>query len=54
MTWITDNWSAVLGVLGFLLAAAHIVVKLTPSTKDDEIEAKITAALKGLGVKVPE
>lgn len=54
MTWVTNNWASILGVLGFLMAAAHTIVKLTPSTKDDEIEAKIAEVLKSLGVKIPE
>lgn len=54
MNFITQHWSEILGVLGFILGAGHIIVKLTPSTKDDEIEAKIEEYLAKLGVKVPQ
>jgi hypothetical protein len=54
IAFVTAHWAEILGVLGFVLAAAHIIVKLTPSTKDDEILAKVESALTTLGVKIPE
>lgn len=53
MSFLTAHWTEILGVLGFVMAAAHTIVKLTPSTKDDEIEQKVADALRGLGVKIP-
>lgn len=51
MTWLTDNWATiVLAILGLETAATYIV-KLTPSTKDDEFVQKVTDVLTSLGVK---
>jgi len=41
MTWITENWDTLVLLVGQLLATAVIVVKLTPSTTDDEWLEKI-------------
>jgi len=54
MSFVTTHWAEILGVLGFVVAAVHGVVALTPTKKDDEILAKVESALASLGVKVPE
>jgi trans-aconitate methyltransferase len=41
MTWITEHWDTLILLVGQLLATAVIVVKLTPSTTDDEWLAKV-------------
>lgn len=49
--FITEHWE---GILLTILAAetlAQNIVKLTPSTKDDEIVQKVIDTLNGLGVK---
>lgn len=48
VNWIKDNWGDVLKVLGALYAALLIIVKLTPTPKDDELLAKV----QGLILKV--
>jgi hypothetical protein len=42
MQWFVDNLGVLLLLVGQLLATAAIIVKLTPSTTDDEWLAKIT------------
>lgn len=54
MTWIVAHLTDIAAFLGLGLAAGHIFVKLTPTTKDDEVLAAVEKALVGLGVKVPE
>jgi len=39
--WIQANWEAVFAAIGLVVTAASAIVKLTPSTKDDEILVKI-------------
>ena len=40
LEWFTSHWDTLLLLAGQLLATAAIVVKLTPSTTDDEWLAK--------------
>jgi len=54
MSFLTAHWTEILGVAGFVFAAIHGVVALTPTKKDDEILAKVESALTSLGVKIPE
>ena len=39
--WATTNWDLVLSAVGALIALAAIIVKFTPSTKDDEVVDKV-------------
>lgn len=41
LNWITENWDNILAVYGGLVALSTAIVKITPSTKDDDILAKI-------------
>lgn len=41
MTWIVENWDAVLAVLAGVHALAVAVVNLTPTPKDNEILEKV-------------
>jgi hypothetical protein len=43
--WITSHWDEVLAVYGGLVAVCTIIVKWTPSTKDDELLGKIVNVL---------
>ncbi len=43
--WINANWSNILAVYGAAVAFATIIVKITPSQKDDAILAKIVKFL---------
>ncbi len=44
--WLAVNWSNILLAITSLVTAASIIVKITPSQKDDAILAKIIAVLK--------
>jgi hypothetical protein len=46
MQWIIDHWELLVAVGVNLLALAAVVVKLTPSTTDDEWIAKIEEVFK--------
>lgn len=43
--WITNHWDEVLALYGGLVAVCTIIVKWTPSTKDDEFLGKIVKIL---------
>lgn len=45
MTWILANWDNVLAVYGGVVALCTTIVKITPSTKDDTILAKVVKVL---------
>lgn len=45
LNWITEHWSDVLAVYGGLVALSTAIVKITPSTKDDEWVSKIIKVL---------
>ena len=48
MNWITENWIDVCAAYFALQQLAKIIVKLTPSSKDDEILAKITGFIESI------
>lgn len=39
--WISAHWADALAVYGGVVALATVVVKLTPTTKDDDILGKV-------------
>lgn len=41
LNWIMEHWDDILAIYGGVVAICTIIVKLTPSTKDDEILGKI-------------
>ena len=51
-TWITENWSQIVAAVGGVVLAARIIVKLTPTPRDDSFLEKIVNFLKGLGLKI--
>ena len=54
INWISNNWQNIVAVLGAIVIAARLIVKLTPTPKDDAFLAKIIAALKQLGLVIPD
>lgn len=48
--FITANWEGIVAVVAAVVAAVNSVVILTPTTKDDEIVAKVVQILTGLGI----
>lgn len=45
MAWITEHWNDVLAWIGGIVSSASIIVKLTPTTKDDGIVSFIIKIL---------
>ena len=41
ISWIAEHWSDILAIYGGIVAISTIIVKWTPSTKDNEILDKI-------------
>lgn len=40
MNWLAEHWNDILAWIGGIVSAASIIVKLTPTTKDDGIVDK--------------
>jgi predicted metal-dependent phosphoesterase TrpH len=41
MEWLQANWVNVFAAIGGIVTAATLIVKLTPTTKDDEVVGKV-------------
>ena len=54
MDWIVQHWKDVLAVIGAIVTAASLIVKLTPTQKDDNILAKIIKVLAAIGIFNPD
>ena len=54
MEWITAHWKDVLAVIGGVVSVCSLIVKLTPTQKDDTILAKIIKILAVLGIFNPD
>lgn len=54
MEWIQAHWKDVLAIIGGVVSVCSIIVKLTPTTKDDTILAKIIKLLAIFGIFNPD
>ncbi len=45
IAWLGANWGNVATVIAYIIAIASIIVKLTPSQKDDAVLGKIITFL---------
>lgn len=54
MEWITTHWQDILAWIGGIVTAASIIVKLTPTQKDDNILAKVIKILAALSLFNPD
>ena len=50
MEWIIANWESILLIISGAISVASIIVKLTPTPKDDAILSKVIAFLKILSL----
>lgn len=50
MDWLTAHWDDVLGILTGVVTVASLVVKLTPTPKDDKAVAKVWKLLDTLAL----
>lgn len=54
MDWIMTHWKEILAWIGGIVSAASIIVKLTPTQKDDTILAKVIKVLAALSLFNPD
>lgn len=54
MEWIVNHWKDVLAVIGGVVTVCSLIVKLTPTQKDDTVLAKIIKVLAALGLFNPD
>lgn len=54
MEWITTHWKDILAIIGGVVTTASIIVKLTPTQKDDNVLAKIIKILAALSLFNPD
>ena len=54
MEWITAHWKDILAIIGGVVAVASLIVKLTPTQKDDTVLAKIIKILAALSLYNPD
>jgi hypothetical protein len=50
--WILENWQTLVAIAGAIVMAARLIVKLTPTPKDDAWLARIIDALKAVGLHI--
>jgi hypothetical protein len=50
--WITANYTEMVAALGGIVLAARIIVKLTPTPKDDTALEKVVVFLKTIGLHI--
>lgn len=48
LDWFTAHWTDIMATISAVLLLGHTVVKLTPSTKDDELLARIESVVGGI------
>lgn len=54
MAWITEHWKDILAIIGGVVTTTSIIVKLTPTQKDDNILSKIIVILSALSLFNPD
>ena len=54
MEWITTHGKDILAVIGGVVTVASLIVKLTPTQKDDNVLAKIIQILAALSLYNPD
>ena len=54
MAWLVDHWKEIVAAIGGLVIVARIIVKLTPTPKDDSVVEKIVGVLKAIGLHVSD
>lgn len=54
MNWIMEHWKDILSIIGGIVTVCSIIVKLTPTQKDDNVLAKIIKILAALSLYNPD
>tara|TARA_R100001244_G_C5138984_1_gene127486 strand:- start:128 stop:295 length:168 start_codon:yes stop_codon:yes gene_type:complete len=52
MNYITSNWPELVTAISGIAITARVIVKLTPTPKDDAFLAKVITLLKHIGLHV--
>ena len=50
MEWIHNHWKDILAIIGGVVTLASLIVKLTPTQKDDAVLMKIIRILSALSL----
>ena len=50
INWCTQHWQDVLAIIGGVVGVATVIVKLTPTQKDDAVLGKLIAVLSALSL----
>ena len=54
ITYVSAHWVEIGAATALIVNGARIIVKLTPTTRDDSILEKIAAGLKHIGLVVKD
>lgn len=54
VNWIVSHWADVLAIIGGVVSVASIIVKLTPTTKDDSVLNAIIKVLAAVSIVNPD
>ncbi len=54
MNWIQTNGKDILAIIGGIVTVASLIVKLTPTPKDDVVLAKVIKVLAALSLFNPD
>ena len=54
MEWLHNNWKDILAIIGGIVTVASLIVKLTPTRKDDAFLAKVSKVLAALSLFNPD
>lgn len=54
MEWINAHWKDILAIIGGVVTVASLIVKLTPTQKDDAFLAKVIKVLAALSLCNPD
>lgn len=54
ITWLKANWESILAIIGGVVSVATIIVKLTPTQKDDNVLATIIRVLSIFSLVNPD
>lgn len=54
IAWCSEHWQDVLAIIAGVIGVATVIVKLTPTQKDDSVLAKIIKVLSALSLVNPD
>ncbi|NBO26168.1 MAG: hypothetical protein EBU96_05130 [Actinobacteria bacterium] len=54
VNWITGHWETIVALVGGIVILARIIVKITPTPKDDSALEAVVNFLKGVGLHIDE